>query len=107
MKSRQTAFTCVPHDGHTIVVDTSYVMPDEGRAFFETAARWDRSPFIESRPWHISSATGTAPRRWPGITNGRRRFARTACPKLLESAVGSGHRAREFVRDRPALRDLR
>lgn len=54
MKSRQTAFTCVPHDGHTIVVDTSYVNdPARLPPFYETAARCDRSPWIESRPWHI------------------------------------------------------
>jgi hypothetical protein len=53
MKSARTAFSSIPHGGETICVDTCYVIPDEGRAFFETAARWDRSPFIESRPWHI------------------------------------------------------
>jgi hypothetical protein len=55
MKSRQTAFTCVPHGGHTIGIDTSHITRDGG-TFFETAARLDPGPLIDGldrRPWRI------------------------------------------------------
>jgi hypothetical protein len=60
------------------------------------AARFLRPPLVgtgarssRADPGTSSSATGDATRRSPGIADGRRRCARTACPKLLQSAVGS------------------
>jgi hypothetical protein len=54
MKSRQTAFTRVAHDGHTICVDTCYVNdPARLPPFYETAARIDPSVWVETRTWHI------------------------------------------------------
>jgi hypothetical protein len=87
MKSTRIGFDCVPHDGHTIVVDTSYVNdPARLPPFYETAARIDPSVWVETRTWaHLRALPGPRPgagRASPMGAEGARAWGARKCGDL-------------------------